>query len=192
MSRFKIVKKHGHLEKRPLRRSAKWTDWKEKLIRGVVNRSLSWMSVREEAVAEKFPDAEYVVWCLLVLTSDMGRRYMAIEFYALMHEGRGIRITLAASSKYGAQMRTSVIASVHERLMKWMPYGIDKLVGWHWEITTQVSPEVSAQPHIKITLYPPKDSNFYAVCRELYEKHGDMYTWSVMHLQEAIYAKLCV
>jgi hypothetical protein len=190
MSRFKIVKKHGRLEKREVYRHPPWVDWKEKLYKAVSSTPYPYhMRLDEQQVIQAMADDEFVIWALLLMFEDMRRHDSTIDFFVFMHEGRGVRLTMYAGNRFGIVFRQSALYAAHRRLAEWVSLGWEKLVGWQIDISTGMSPGRDPPLSLRITLYPPNSSNFHHICRELWVALGPNAALSVQILSEAVYRR---
>lgn len=189
MSRFKIVKKHGRLEKRAVHRSPSFVSWKEKLVRAAVGR-LSWMTPLEEQLEKALADDEFVIWTLLLLVQDLRRQDNLCEFVMIQHDGRGVQLTMYADDRRsGIVFRQQAIYSAHRRLAEWVNLGWEKLKGWGCVMDTALMTGWDPPLVLRITLYPPNGSNFHAICKKMWVEGGPRYAPSAMDLMAEVYKR---
>jgi hypothetical protein len=172
MSRVKIVRKHGKLIRKKVRRSLE--SWRDDILHNLAPQAYHHYA-SDTSLSAALLDDDFLIYAILVggnfshLREDITTRVHAV------HDARGFEFRLTGDSYLLRHYHTTLIEVLqksHDRLKLWN-YAID--FSYEADPDTHFS---SSHTTLVLRFYPPLDTVTYAFCKEIPQKlpHGAYYT----------------
>jgi hypothetical protein len=163
MSRYKIVKKHGRLEKHKFRRCPPHNDIKQTILNRLFPQG-HLGNFDENSIYARLTGPDFIVWVIFLALQYSRRCGRLDNVVKIKHEGRGLSIQVGGG--WGSEADTQIPEVLREHWQKFK--------GWDIGYAIRVEAVEGMVIWSELTLYPAVGTITYNVCKRLYAIKGSV------------------